>query len=206
VSKAYVHVQRKKEEELLPEDKIVLDISIGRLDPTKAAKGEDKELWESRSYGVWIKRTAKQGASDSETAVTAVDVLFGADAVDPRTGWEIRDSTLLLGNGGEQHYPRISLRRGHHAPDEKPVPRIRENGKFKILQAADLHLSTGEGMCRDPVPDGYKGGKCEADPRTLEFIGKMLDDEKPDFVVFSGDQVNGATAKDAQSVRQIYHP
>jgi predicted MPP superfamily phosphohydrolase len=35
------------------------------------------------------------------------------------------------------------------------------------------------------------GQKCEADPRTLEFVERLLDEEKPDMVVFSGDQVNG---------------
>jgi DNA repair exonuclease SbcCD nuclease subunit len=33
----------------------------------------------------------------------------------------------------------------------------------------------------------------------LEFVERLLDEEKPDMVVFSGDQVNGETAPDAQS-------
>ena len=59
---------------------------------------------------------------------------------------------------------------------------LKSNGRFKIMQVADLHLSTGLGACRDPYPDGYNGGPCEADPRTLDFVAKMLDDEKPDMV------------------------
>lgn len=204
VSSAYVHVKRKKEEELLPEDKVILDISVGRLDPATGVKGESDERWESRAYGIWIKRSSKKTATDSTKAVTGVDILFGADAVDPRTGWQIRDSALLLDNAGEGQHPRITIRRGHQTEEAKPVPRIGDNGKFKILQVADLHLSTGEGTCRDAVPAGYNGGKCEADPRTLEFIAKMLDEEKPDFVVLSGDQVNGDTAPDAQSVSSLF--
>jgi DNA repair exonuclease SbcCD nuclease subunit len=33
----------------------------------------------------------------------------------------------------------------------------------------------------------------------MDFVEKLLDEEKPDLVVLSGDQVNGETAKDAQS-------
>jgi hypothetical protein len=197
ISSAYVHIQRKKEEELKPDDKVILDITVGRLDPSVGKKGEGNERWESKSEGIWVKRSEKRHASDEKMAVTGVDVLFGPDAVDPREGWEIKDTALLLGSG-EAHQARLSIRRGSHSAPEKPEPRIGENGKFKILQVADLHLSTGVGVCRDAMP--ADGKKCEADPRTLEFIGKMLDEEKPDLVVLSGDQVNGDTAKDAQTV------
>ncbi|KAI9817870.1 MAG: hypothetical protein M1827_000989 [Pycnora praestabilis] len=199
VSSAYVHIQRKKEEELLEEDKVIMDVRIGKLDPVTGEKGQGNERWESRPAGLWLKRTSKRHASDSQTAITAVDVLFGADAVEPRPGWEIKDTPLLLASSGEVQEARLSIRRGPPANLEKPVPRIGKDGKFKIMQAADLHLSTGFGTCRDAEPSGVDGKKCDADPRTLDFIGRLLDEEKPDLVVLSGDQVNGETAPDAQS-------
>lgn len=62
----------------------------------------------------------------------------------------------------------------------------------------DLHFSTGVGVCRDAQPpDTAK--TCEADPRTLEFLHKTLDDEQPDVAVLTGDQINGDTAPDVQS-------
>ena len=186
---------------MLPEDKVIIDVSVGRLDPSTGVKGEGDERWESRPAGIWLKRSAKRHASDKKEAVTAVDVLFGADAVDPRDGWQITGTPLLLDTSGEVQEARLSVRRGTQATTVKPTPRIKENGKFKIMQAADLHLSTGTGVCRDEEPPGLNGGKCEADPRTLEFVGRLLDEEKPDLVVLSGDQVNGETAPDAQSVR-----
>ena len=200
VTSAYVQIQEKKEEDLLPEDKIVLDVNVGRLDPSVGAKGEKDEKWESRPAGLWLKRSAKRHASDKKEAVTAVDVLFGADAVDPRDGWLMTGTPLLLDTSGEIHEARLSVRRGKESAHVKPTPRIKENGKFKIMQAADLHLSTGTGHCRDEQPPGLRGEKCEADPRTLEFVGRLLDEEKPDLVVLSGDQVNGETSPDAQSV------
>lgn len=197
VSSGYVFVERKKEEDLLPDDKIVVDLAVSRLVPTNGAKDETGEQWESRPAGIWIKRSGRRHASDSNQAVTSVDVLFGPDAVEPRKGWEIKDTALLLGSAGEKQGARLSVRRGKPAPITKTIPRINENGKFKILQVADLHLSTGVGVCRDAFPEN--NGPCEADTRTLEFIGKILDDEKPDMVVLSGDQVNGDTAPDAQT-------
>ncbi|KZF25019.1 Metallo-dependent phosphatase [Xylona heveae TC161] len=199
LSRAYVHVQRKKEEELDDDDRVVLDMKIGRLDPANGEKGEGNERWEARPAGIWLKRSTKPHMGDSQKAVTAVDVLFGADAVEPRPGWEIKDHPLLLDTSAEIQESRISIRRGNPSDVPKPIPRINKDGKFKIMQAADLHLATGIGLCRDPEPAGWNGGKCDADTRTLDFIGKVLDDEKPDLVVLSGDQVNGDTAPDAQS-------
>lgn len=203
VSSAYVHVKRKKEEELLADDKVIVDISVGRLDPSNGQKGEADERWESRPAGLWIKRSAKRHASDSQDAITAVDVLFGADAVDPRDRWSLVGTPLLLDTSGEVQEARLSVRRGKPSSPAKVIPRIDGNGKFKIMQVADLHLSTGTGHCRDEQPVGLNGGKCEADPRTLEFVSRLLDEEKPDLIILSGDQVNGETAPDAQSVSFI---
>ncbi|GKT48924.1 phosphatase DCR2 [Colletotrichum spaethianum] len=196
---AYVHVARKKEEELLAEDKVVMDVSVGRLDPTTTKKGEEDERWESRPYGLWVKRSSNQKKSDSKKAVTGIDVLFGDDAVEARDGWEITGTALLLPPNQDVPVTHITLRRGSQKEPHKPQPRIPENGRFKIVQLADLHLSTGVGKCRDAMPEGYNGGVCEADPRTLDFVSKILNEEKPNLVVLSGDQVNGETAPDAQS-------
>ncbi|KAJ5905385.1 uncharacterized protein N7473_002301 [Penicillium subrubescens] len=200
-STAYIQFQRKKEEELGPDDKVVIDLKISRLTPPTeyTPKGED-EAWEARPGGIWLRRTASRHASDSEKAVTYVDVLFGADAVDPRPNWEVKDTPLLLDGWTEKLETRLSIRRGNPLKNKKPTPRINDNGRFKVMQLADMHLSTGLGSCRDPVPaELVPGQKCEADPRTLEFVERLLDEEKPDMVILSGDQVNGETAPDAQS-------
>jgi hypothetical protein len=204
LSGAYVHVKRKREEELTAEDRVIVDVRIGRLDPAMGEVGQDQERWESRPNGIWLKRTSKRHDSDLKNAVTAVDVLFGADAVEPRLGWEIRENALMLDKPTEEPEARLSIRRGKPHSVEKPVLRVKKNGRFKIVQISDLHLSTGIGKCREPEPPGHNGGRCDADTRTLEFAAKILDEEKPDMVVFSGDQVNGETAPDSQSVREAH--
>ncbi|KAL8975634.1 MAG: hypothetical protein Q9197_000109 [Variospora fuerteventurae] len=196
---AYLHIERKGESELVETDRVIFDVRVGRLDPTTPEKGDGADRWESRPGGIWLKRSAKRHASDSTKAVTAVDVLFGADAVEARPGWEILDQPIILSNPGDNQEARLTVRRGSPAPIERPTPRVRKDGRFKIMQVADLHLSTGLGVCRDAKPAGHNGGKCDADIRTLEFLGAVLDSEKPDLVVLSGDQVNGKTSLDAQS-------
>lgn len=201
MSSAYIHIQRKKEEDLAADDKVVIDIKVGSVDPSSGAKQQPDAKWESRPAGLWILRSAKPHASDSKEAVTAVDVLFGDDAYEVRPGWEIRGVPLMLDTNRNMPSAHITIRRGgHEEPPRRPTPRIRDNGKFKIMQLADLHLSTGVGQCRDAVPNEYEGGPCEADPRTLDFVSRLLEEEKPDFVVLSGDQINGDTAPDAQTV------
>ncbi|ROT35553.1 phosphatase DCR2 [Sodiomyces alkalinus F11] len=200
-SHAYLHVARKKEEDLLADDKIVLDMSVGRLDPTNTGiHGDDEETWEARPLGLWVKRTSNHKLGDSKETVTTVDVLFGDDVVEARDGWSMAGGTPLLLSGADDiPAPYLTIRRGTQKGPVKPQPRIPENGKFKIMQIADLHLSTGVGRCRDAVPDSYNDGECDADPRTLDFMARILDEEKPNLVVLTGDQVNGETAPDAQS-------
>ncbi len=197
---AYIHIQRRREAELSDTDRVILDIRVGPLDPVTSEKNQGAERWERRPGGIWLKRASKRHASDFTKAVTAVDVLFGVDAVDPRPGWHLCNEPLQLNNAGDNHEAHLTILRGPPIPVEKPVLHVRKDGKFKILQVADLHLSTGPGVCRDPEPPSLdKSGKCEADPRTLAFINATLDLEKPDLVVLSGDQVNGETSPDARS-------
>ncbi|KAL7813419.1 Metallo-dependent phosphatase-like protein [Trichoderma gracile] len=201
-SKAYLHVRRRREEELTEDDKVVVGVSVGSLNPGDVADGS--EHWEPRPGGIWLKRSRNKKSSDSDAAVTDVDVVFGDDATEARNGWGIVGRPLHLGTGGNLLSAHLTVRRGAPHQPKKPKPRIPDNGRFKIMQVGDLHLSTGVGECRDAVPDSYKGGKCEADPRTLDFLTKMLDEEKPDLVILSGDQVNGDTAPDAPSAIYKY--
>ncbi|KAK6429612.1 hypothetical protein LTR95_014240 [Oleoguttula sp. CCFEE 5521] len=201
VKSAWLHVKRKKEEELTPEDKIVVGVKIGRLDPGVGEKGQGSEKWESRPGGIWILRSSKRHDSDSDKAVTSVDVLFGPDAVDPRPGWRLAQTPLLIDTDKKLQPARLSTRHGQpHKEAREVVPRVRKDGRFKILQISDAHLSTGVGACRDAIGENGAASKdCEADIRTLEFLDNVLDSETPDLVVLSGDQVEGPTAPDTES-------
>ena len=194
VQSAWLHVQRKVEDELTEEDKVVVGVRVGKVDPSFEDGNKD---WERRPGGLWILRSTKRGESHSESAITAVDALFGSDAVEARTNWNLVPTALDL---DADPCASISIRREQSKEVKEPKPRVDKNGRFKILQVSDMHLSTGVGKCRDGVGANNEPIKnCEADPRTLEFIESVLDDEKPDLVVLSGDQVEGPAALDTQS-------
>lgn len=202
MSRAYLHVRRKKEEELAKDENIVYELKVSKTRPQLDGTVKDA-AWEYRDMGLWIKRSSTR-QSDENKYVTGVDVLFGPDAADPRSNWRILDHSLEATTTGENPQPHLTVRHGPAGTFERPKPRIRKDGKFKIMQAADLHLATGLGKCREAIPNSYNDGPCEADPRTLEFVEKMIEDEKPDLVILSGDQVNGDTAPDAQTAIYKY--
>ncbi|OBA20008.1 Metallo-dependent phosphatase [Metschnikowia bicuspidata var. bicuspidata NRRL YB-4993] len=153
--------------------------------------------WKKKSNNIWVKL-----GQATDDAVSGVDILFGEDAVDPRPNWDLARTPLKKLAYSSSLQPRLSIRKGEKV-DYKSLnylPKIQFNaeGKFKVLQVADLHFSTGVGVCRDPVPEESAKG-CEADPRTISFLNRVLDIEKPDFVVLTGDQVFGDEAPDPET-------
>lgn len=83
------------------------------------------------------------------------------------------------------------------APPKAGPLHFSHDGTFKIMQIADLHFSVNEGVCRDTSIDPCSA----ADNMSISLLARVLDDEKPDFVVFTGDQLNGqGTSWDAKSV------
>lgn len=72
-----------------------------------------------------------------------------------------------------------------------------KNGTYKILQAADLHFSVDHGKCKNTDLKPCDHG----DDVSAKLFAHALDAEKPDLVVFTGDQLNGQkTSWDTKSV------
>ena len=64
------------------------------------------------------------------------------------------------------------------------------------VAVADLHYSVGKGECRDTDL-----AACDGDNESAKWLASALDEEKPDMVVFSGDQLNGQKSSyDTRSV------
>jgi hypothetical protein len=119
-----------------------------------------------------------------------VDVLFGTDAVDPRPDWVLMQPSLRLNALPEIPVARLTVLCGRvkPRPDTRAPLRVKENGEFRIMQISDTHMGTGPGTCKDAIgAHGEKLPEFEADPRTVDLIGKKLDEEKPDLVVLAGD-------------------
>ncbi|WOL08551.1 putative inactive purple acid phosphatase 28 isoform X2 [Canna indica] len=99
--------------------------------------------------------------------------------------------------------------------DRDAVPRVKRSaelplrfgydGSFKILQVADMHYANGlVTRCRDVLPS--ESARC-SDVNTTLFLKRMIDAEKPDLIVFTGDSIFGASAADAaESLFKVFRP
>lgn len=140
----------------------------------------------------WHFDRVKYLKEQAEEYIYNIDVLFGVDAVDPRPNWELLPSPLLGIAGEVPVY--ITINHSPHNIVERPKLSVDAGVRYKILQVADLHFSTDEGVCRDQYPEV---SDCKADKRTLKFVETVLDIEKPDLVVMTGDQVFGDDSFDS---------
>ena len=98
-----------------------------------------KSGWRYKSNGIWL----KYGPHSSKNAVSAIDLLFGYETVDPRPNWNLIKTPII----------------GVSNPSDLPA-----------------YITF-----------------------TLEFINKVLDLEKPDMVVLTGDQIFGDASPDLES-------
>jgi hypothetical protein len=168
---AWLQVAQAREEDLTADDLVVREIRVSELYPSS-----DKEnSWERRPGGIWLLRSPYTG--ECHQAVTAVDVLFGVDAVDPRPQWALMGTPLQLGAHPEVPVARLTVRQGRVKlrPDVPRMPlRVKEDGKFKIVQISDTHMVTGVGVCKDAIDaHGKPLPERGADPLTKTFLGKF---------------------------------
>lgn len=194
----------------------------GSTSSPSTADGFEDELLDDGGFS--------SGDSDDDEIITEIDVLYGDGP--PMYGFDrVRGGPMLAGGDGKKWdsvdlvvrkgNPSTSLTRSRSG-DRPVVPadpksrlvvvtplavppyattlRFSTSGEFKIMQIADLHYSVSSGKCRDTSKS-----PCEGDPDTAQLIAQALDAEKPDIVVFSGDQLNGQdTSYDAKSVIAKY--
>ncbi|XWS76778.1 hypothetical protein CRYUN_Cryun01aG0207000 [Craigia yunnanensis] len=93
-------------------------------------------------------------------------------------------------------------------PPQQQLPqklRFGRNGEFKILQVADMHYADGKTTpCLNVSLSQVHG--C-SDLNTSMFIQRMIEAEKPNFIVFTGDNIYGSDAKDsAKSLNAAFAP
>ncbi|TRX95863.1 hypothetical protein FHL15_003417 [Xylaria flabelliformis] len=185
---AWLQVAQIEERQLTADDLVITDIKISEQCPSTSPDSS----WESRPGGIWVLRDNYAG--DYDQVVTAVDVLFGTDAVDPRPHWALLHQPFLLDTQPGGPAPRLTVRHGRarQAPDHTQTKlRVKKDGKFKIVQLSDTHMVTGPGECKDAMDaHGQPLPEAPADPLTVNLIGNILDIEKPDLVILTGDQLH----------------
>lgn len=81
------------------------------------------------------------------------------------------------------------------AVDAAQQLRFDENGQFKILQVADMHYADGKTTpCEDVFPNQM--ASC-SDLNTTAFVIRMIRTEKPNLIVYTGDNIFGSDATNA---------
>ncbi|GLT34258.1 hypothetical protein SLA2020_087820 [Shorea laevis] len=84
---------------------------------------------------------------------------------------------------------------GKQVQGEGQKLRFGQNGEFKILQVADMHYANGKRTrCKNVLPDQDAG--C-SDLNTTAFAQRIILAEKPDFIVFTGDNIFAHDATNA---------
>ncbi|XP_009368962.2 probable inactive purple acid phosphatase 29 [Pyrus x bretschneideri] len=83
--------------------------------------------------------------------------------------------------------------------------RFGTDGQFKILQVADMHYADGKTTpCLDVLPSQFP--TC-SDLNTTAFVLRMIEAEKPNLIVFTGDNIFGFDATNgAKSLNEAYAP
>ncbi|KAJ8095182.1 Phosphatase dcr2 [Marasmius tenuissimus] len=154
--------------------------------------------WRAPPVFLWYQATksaAEMTSQERNSMITEIDLLFGDDV--PWYGFEKVEPPTLEGEPGKVESTWITVRRGVKIPPRAPPLHFSREGKFKIMQIADLHYSVSVGECKD-----VRFSLCSAsDNLTGTLLANMLDAERPDLVVFTGDQLNGQdTSWDPKSV------
>ncbi|CAD6636322.1 CEI_1a_G0037640.mRNA.1.CDS.1 [Saccharomyces cerevisiae] len=131
--------------------------------------------------------------------ISDINILFGVDCIQPIANWTLqKEFPLVKYRYSEPAY--LTYKFVGTRPVDTGAQRLQETdeGKFKIVQLADLHLGVGESECIDEYP---KHEACKADPKTETFVQQVLDIEKPQLVVFTGDQIMGdRSIQDSETV------
>ncbi|KAI5964087.1 SIA1 [Candida pseudojiufengensis] len=141
--------------------------------------------------------------------IRSIDILFGSkELIDSRPNY----TTLHLIDSDKIH-PIISFKKV--TKDElikqneltKNLKEIKDNNqiitdkdKFKILQLSDLHFGQDLGRCTIEKNNKNEPPKCKSDLRTLKFISNILQKEKPDLIIITGDLIDNNRIIDYKSI------
>ncbi|GAA95593.1 uncharacterized protein L969DRAFT_101695 [Mixia osmundae IAM 14324] len=136
----------------------------------------------------------------SDPPITEIDVLYGETANSTLPGFTKLSSRITEYEGAKRSGVDLVFRKGISTLPRKPDLTFTSDGKFRIMQIADLHFSVDRGTCRDVNTNATCDAR-GADRFTLDWLHDAIDTEQPDLVVLSGDQLNGqSTSYDALSV------
>ncbi|KAI9288029.1 Metallo-dependent phosphatase-like protein [Umbelopsis sp. AD052] len=188
--RVYLFYQREKDHPPVTDIVIILDDQTPPEGYTKVDVDLNRGTIRGASIYLYYKVKEDASAEDRDTAIQELAIEYGDAAVTPY-GWnKISVDLNSKGIGSSEGFGEptfLFYRRAYSVPDKVEPLKFRPNGSFKILQLADLHFSNDRGSCRDVSPDT----PCQGDATTITTIEHLLKSEKPDLVVFTGDNIDG---------------
>ncbi|KAF9960729.1 purple acid phosphatase [Mortierella alpina] len=150
-----------------------------------------------KNSNVYLTYTRGQ-VGDNEHAVDNIAVELGSNQIP--YNWNAATFDAESRQDAPDWNAQVVYRNGARSLPKAPKLRFKRDGSFKIVQFADIHMATGPHSCHQ-APDSMS---CTGDVNTLEMMERMLDAERPDLVVFSGDNVDGITSNDAYATMLKY--
>ncbi|EIM92818.1 Metallo-dependent phosphatase [Stereum hirsutum FP-91666 SS1] len=165
---------------------------------TKADLSIRDGVYKTEPLFLWFetgKTAGEMTAEEKQNLITEIDVTYGDG--NPWFGFEKLSPATTERQEGLRENVWLTYRKGVKAVPRAPPLHFSRDGRFKIMQVADLHFSVSAAPCRDTNINCDPG----AFNVTSTLIGQALDIEKPDLVIFTGDQLNGqGSAWDAKSI------
>jgi len=180
----------------VPGERPVTSLGFSLDKPGQAGKGADldQEMIDigivHKNSNVYLTYTRGQ-VGDHDHAVDNIAVELGSNQIP--YNWNAATFDAKSRQDAPDWNAQVVYRNGAHRLPKAPTLRFKMDGSFKIVQFADIHMATGPHSCHQ-APDSIS---CTGDINTLEMMERMLDAERPDLVVFSGDNVDGITSNDA---------
>lgn len=154
-------------------------------------QGED---WHYRRHGIWCKYSSSNKIDEGQL-ITNLQIFLGSGFVDPRPMWKTAIHEMDHRNSESPTPISISIQKYDKSMDSRSVTENgilnADDGKFKILQVSDLHVSNAIERCESHL--------CTNEWKTQRFISRIIELETPDLVVFTGDFINGPETTDYQT-------
>ncbi|KAJ3540453.1 hypothetical protein NM688_g6225 [Phlebia brevispora] len=166
------------------------DVNWYKVSRPVSPRGQKMYLWYYKNKTLSDMTTAER----KNDLITEIDVTYGDDI--PWYGFEKLERPVAP-TDDKRESVWLTIRKGVKPPPRAGPLHFSHDGRFKIMQVADLHFSVNQGVCRESIINPCTA----ADNMSLSLLAQVLDEENPDLVVFTGDQLNGqGTSWDAKSV------
>jgi len=144
---------------------------------------------------LWFTRSPSFNGSHNPILppINEISVLWSPKShlIQPWWGFERLNKPVFDGDNKMNHIQcDITVRRQNLLPEPPPPLTFSQDGKFKIMQISDLHLSASDGECQS-AGEMATCSQDGADWTTMGWLTAAIKEAQPDLIVLGGDQLLG---------------